>query len=848
MKKLIAIAFILILTAILQIRGDEIPSIVYVDDDFNVDTPGWNVTKFNEIQSAIEKVAYNGTVIVYDGIYDGFEINKKVNVTGKNNVLINARNKNIVIGANGSIIKNLKIIRSKSYAIELNASFCKIENCEIMNNLFGIIIKGKKNTITNNVFISNGIFIKGNNINDYIQNISNNTINGRQIIYLINESNFLLNGFGEAILINCNNFSVENVSSSNVDNSLFLFSCKNSSIRNCYFTNNSIAIYLISSRNIKISKCFFLNNTVGINISSSNENKILKCEFIDNEYGIFSNGTENLIYLNNFINDINAYDKGYNFWNNATMGNYWNDYDGNDSNNDGIGDEPYHIMGGISIDNFPLMQPYDFIPPYTKVILNATLGNNGWYRSDVKISLIAIDNETGINETKYRIDGGNWSIYDKPFFVGEGIHEIEYFSIDLYGNEEKIKKIDLKVDKSAPSIYYSITPSMPDGKNGWYVSNVGISLNAGDENGVEELSYKINDGNWEDYTGFFVIAVEGNFTIYFRAIDVAGNEKIENITLKIDKEEPVIEIENISKYVKQYYEIKWNVHDNVDEKIDRVSIFYSKDNITWVEIVVNISNDGIYLWNTLGFEDSDESYIKIEAEDDAGNIGMAISNKFTLDNTPPTVLIKQPIEGKSYGIDEYGNLIIDIEWEAYDSVDKNLDGNITIEYYDGKNWNILVENFNNIGSYSYNAKEWEDGNYKIRIKATDDAGNVGMAISPNFTIDKKPPAVEIIKPSKGYLYINLFGRDIIPPIPLVGIPYDAIIIGKIRVEIKASDEHSGIQRIEIFTGNATYYIYSPPYYWEWNPKFGINRLKATAYDNAGNSKSYEIENILCINA
>ena len=42
---------------------------IYVDDDFNASTPGWNVTNFSKIQDGIDAVAANGTVYVFNGIY-----------------------------------------------------------------------------------------------------------------------------------------------------------------------------------------------------------------------------------------------------------------------------------------------------------------------------------------------------------------------------------------------------------------------------------------------------------------------------------------------------------------------------------------------------------------------------------------------------------------------------------------------------------------------------------------------------------------------------------------------------------------------------------------------------------
>ena len=43
-----------------------------------------------------------------------------------------------------------------------------------------------------------------------------------------------------------------------------------------------------------------------------------------------------------------------NYWNN----NYWDDYIGNDDDNDGYGDTPYNIPSGTDKDSKPLMNPF----------------------------------------------------------------------------------------------------------------------------------------------------------------------------------------------------------------------------------------------------------------------------------------------------------------------------------------------------------------------------------------------------------------------------------------------------------------------------------------------------------
>jgi len=59
---------------------------------------------------------------------------------------------------------------------------------------------------------------------------------------------------------------------------------------------------------------------------------------------------------------VNAWTSS-NIWNYDSIGNYWSDYNGTDSNGDGIGDTPYMISTSPEeygdADNYPLMEPVD---------------------------------------------------------------------------------------------------------------------------------------------------------------------------------------------------------------------------------------------------------------------------------------------------------------------------------------------------------------------------------------------------------------------------------------------------------------------------------------------------------
>ena len=96
-------------------------------------------------------------------------------------------------------------------------------------------------------------------------------------------------------------------------------------------------------------------------------------------------------------------------------------------------------------------QTSDLVPPTTTVTLSGIQGNNGWYRSNVQASLNASDDNSGILETRYSLDGVNWQNYSGPIsIVQEGTSTISFFSVDRAGNDEPAQSITVKIDKQAP--------------------------------------------------------------------------------------------------------------------------------------------------------------------------------------------------------------------------------------------------------------------------------------------------------------------------------------------------------------------------------------------------------------
>jgi len=176
----------------------------------------------------------------------------------------------------------------------------------------------------------------------------------------------------------------------------------------------------------------------------------------------------------------------------------------------------------------------DTVPPVTIIVPNGTIGGDGWYTSSVIVTLSATDELSGVESTWYQIDSGYWKLYNTPFTVsGDGRHTVYYYSFDNAGNREDTKSADIKIDMTPPVTEHEFEGII--GEDGWFVSNVTITLSAEDEmpfvlrtinrdsSGVNYTMYKVDDGEWTTYVDPFVVAEDGDHTLYYYSVDLAGN-------------------------------------------------------------------------------------------------------------------------------------------------------------------------------------------------------------------------------------------------------------------------------------------------------------------------------------
>ena len=285
-------------------------------------------------------------------------------------------------GNNGIIVSGRKNVTIKSLNFEQGDTGVRIigsSNITLVDNLFfdktarGIVIQdsthvlidandfrdikgdnpsiscsGSRNTIRNNKFTG---AVRGIKIVGSLNVISYNRIESILPIILDNADSNLIAGNnitgpaegdykgneGIALFLNCSNNVIfgNRITGFTGQAIRTVFRCLNNTIYGNYMANNGFAIALQTGA---------VNNTFYGNTFAADSCKIQISDNVDNT-----------------------------FWDNGTIGNYWCDYNGTDSNGDGIGDAPYIVEGykwdndaggDVSFvsgqDNYPLMAPYDF--------------------------------------------------------------------------------------------------------------------------------------------------------------------------------------------------------------------------------------------------------------------------------------------------------------------------------------------------------------------------------------------------------------------------------------------------------------------------------------------------------
>jgi hypothetical protein len=181
--------------------------------------------------------------------------------------------------------------------------------------------------------------------------------------------------------------------------------------------------------------------------------------------------------------------------------------------------------------------------PVSVITLEPELPNpdSGWYTSAPRFSIAASDRESYAESTYFRIDEADWQA-GAAGELPQGVHRLEYYSVDNQGLSEATNMRLFRVDSVAPQALISI--EAPAGDNGWYTGPARISLDASDlepGSGLKETYFRINDQAFLSYSSPVVISDNGETLFTWYASDTAGNsQEHQQRSIRIDGQAPII--------------------------------------------------------------------------------------------------------------------------------------------------------------------------------------------------------------------------------------------------------------------------------------------------------------------
>jgi hypothetical protein len=207
--------------------------------------------------------------------------------------------------------------------------------------------------------------------------------------------------------------------------------------------------------------------------------------------------------------------------------------------------------------------------------INGNLSKRGWFSSDTTISASASDSTSGIASFEFSADGKSYQPYSLPITFVKGQHTIRFRATDQAGNRTETPEQTISVDQDNPSVTIA-TSDLPDG-------SIVYRLHDG-ESGLASLYLTIEDKNgqypkikWNsivsgnDVSGNYkwngkfeggIVAPPGEYIIWIKGVDQAGNEEsqISTITIPttaalvvdslfdiVEKEEPISVTDDLSQ-------------------------------------------------------------------------------------------------------------------------------------------------------------------------------------------------------------------------------------------------------------------------------------------------------------
>jgi hypothetical protein len=467
--------------------------------------------------------------------------------------------------------------------------------------------------------------------------------------------------------------------------------------------------------------------------------------------------------------------------------------------------------------------------------------NSNWHQ-EFTVQLKAEDEQSGVNQTFYSVNGSEFTQGDSVVVNEEGINTISFYSTDVAGNVEEVKTAEVKIDRTAPE-------TVSNANSDWH-AEFALEFTARDDKaGIETTFYSVNGAPFKEGTNVAIIE-DGVNSIEFYSVDKAGNtETVKTAQVNIDLSAP----ETVSNADSEWHQEFVVELTAADDKSAVAKTFYSINGSEFMEgSSFTVDQDGIneitfYSVNKAGgTEEVKAAEVKIdrtapvtESNESADWLKEAVveltaaDDKSGVDKTYYSVNGSEFVEGTTVAVTEAG--VNEVSYYSTDKVGNkeevhtikvNIDGiapetasnavsewlqEFTVELTANDEHSGVAATFYSVNGSEFNEgtsfEVTEEGINTISFYSVDKAGNIEEAKTAEVKIDRTAPET-------------------------VSNIEDKWLQGEFSVELTATDEHSGVAK--------TFYSVDGSEYTEGTSfsvsEEGVHDVKFYSTDAAGNKE------------
>jgi parallel beta-helix repeat protein len=688
----------------------------------------YNNTLFNNTQYGIYLSSSNGNNITANLIQNNHEIGIYLIVSNANIIEYNT------IIENADITGAIKLTISDSNMINHN---------NISYNLNGIAHSSSCdfNIYYNNTFSYNTQYSIWSTSSYTYNNISRNIFKYNDDTVIFFQSSTSYNNFSGNTFENNNGEGVRFASSSD-NNSIYDNTFSNNTyglnenvgkswVYNNTFTENLYALRIINGRYGVYQNNTIINNGYGIFVNNGVNNTFFDNNVINNSWGIYFSSADNTtFYGNNFLyNVVQGYflsSSGTNYADNGTFGNFWLDHLGNDSDSDGILETLYVLDGfGVVDDNFPLaiwnnesFNPEIINSPTNLTYETLSIGHNLTWRaideSPQEYEVFFNGSSQGTNTWASR-EFVNVSV--DGFDVGETNVTIIFRDTDI---NFAFETVFVKVNDTATPIVNIISPIAK-------MYNITTVLVDFSGNAVHYWYYieTIDSQNITWTTSGNRILADGTYNLHAYGNDSLDTVTHVSVTFTIDTVAPTVTITSPI---------------NTTYNQNSVTLEYTVSDGTVTIYIDGVANSSSLPSGLTQLDLLDGSHnITIVAVDQAGNVN-STTVIFTIDVSPPTIILESPINGTSH----HSGTTIDVSVldVSLDTVLYNWDGNTNITWSGSYQTSLPLSEIQHI-LYVYANDSTNNWAFQVFVFITDDTSPSVTITSPiNTTYNQNSVTLE----------------------------------------------------------------------------------------------------------